>query len=143
MKAIVPVSLPDLLDAFEWVSASTILENLAYVSRSTGKTYITSREMDVGDELPDDIDDGREYLAVPHKNELNLGSHLAISFAENWLPESADAVHAFFRQRGAYGRFKELLERKGCLDAWYQYEAQAVEEALREWCRANDIAVVK
>jgi hypothetical protein len=143
MKAIVPVSLPDLLDAFEWVSASTILENLAYVSRSTGKTYITSREMDVGDELPDDIDDGREYLAVPHKNELNLGSHLAISFAENWLPESADVVHAFFRQRGAYSRFKDLLERKGCLDAWYQYETQAVEEALREWCRANDIAVVK
>jgi hypothetical protein len=142
MKAIVPVSLPDLLDAFEWVSSSTTLENLAYVSRSTGKTYITSREMDVGDELPDDIDDGREYVAVPHKNELNLGSHLAISFAENWLPESAEVVHAFFRQRGAYGRFKDLLERKACLDAWYQYEAQSVEKALREWCRANDIAVV-
>lgn len=141
MKPSAPINLSDLLDAFEWVSATATLENVAYVSRSTGKTYITSREMDVGDELPDDIDDGREYIAVPHKNELNLGRHLAISFAEDELPESADAVHAFFRQRGAYGRFKDLLERKGCLEAWYQYEMQAVKDALRKWCRENDIAV--
>ena len=74
MNAITPVNLSDLLDAFEWVIASTILENLAYVPRSTGKTYITSREMDVGDELPNDIDDGREYVGVPHKSELHLSS---------------------------------------------------------------------
>lgn len=141
MKPIIPVNFADFLDAFEWVSATATLENSAYVARSTGKTYITSRERDIGDELPDDIEDGREYAAVPHKNELNLGRNVAISFAEDNLPDSSDEVRAFFRQRGAYGRFKELLERKGCLDVWYDYEAQAVEDALRQWCRQNDITL--
>jgi len=92
--------------------------------------------------LPDDIDDGREYVAVPHKNELDLGKNLAIGFAELELPELSNTVQAFFRQRGAYGRFKDLLQRKGCLETWYEYEMQAVKDALRKWCRENGIAVV-
>ena len=45
----------------------------------------------------------------------------------------------FFRHRGAYARFKELLLSEGCLDKWYAYEAEATEQALRDWCRANEI----
>lgn len=39
----------------------------------------------------------------------------------------------------AYSRFKSLLEQRGQLQNWYQYEEAAVEEALREWCAANDL----
>jgi hypothetical protein len=48
-------------------------------------------------------------------------------------------VATFFRKRGAYGRFKDLLERKGLLEAWYEYEAQAVEQALRTWSAENGL----
>ena len=142
MRPSTPVSISDLLAALEWVSASAALENSAYVSRSTWQTYLTSLGIDVGEELPDDIEDGSEYVAIPHKNELNLGRALAIRFAEENLADSADEVHAFFNRRGAYGRFKDLLERKGCLEGWYEYEMKAVKDALREWCRENGIAVV-
>jgi hypothetical protein len=55
------------------------------------------------------------------------------------LPESCDTVATFFRHRGAYGRFKDLLERKGMLETWYEYEAQAVEQALRTWSEENGL----
>jgi hypothetical protein len=57
------------------------------------------------------------------------------------LPLKSDEVRDFFRKRGAYSRFKDLLDRCGMLERWYQYEAEAVEEALREWAEDNDIQV--
>ena len=133
------VAFVDLLDAYEWVSAAAFGENAAYLSRLTGKTFIDS---DALDELPDDIEDGSAYLAVPHKAELRLGRELAINFSAEHLPDAAGQVSGFFRQRGAYGRFKDLLERTGCLEAWYEYEAKAVERALRGWCDENHITLL-
>jgi len=51
-------------------------------------------------------------------------------------------VEDIFRRRGAYGRFKSLLERRGVLDEWYAYEARHRESALRQWCAENGIALV-
>ena len=39
----------------------------------------------------------------------------------------------------AYSRFKQLLESGGVLEAWYLFEANAVEAALRQWCEDNSI----
>lgn len=133
METDAPVSYADLLAAFEWVSSSAPMENSAFVSRKTGATHWASELMELEDELPEDIEDGSVYVAVPHKNDLDLGKNLVQNFTDERLPESNATVAAFFRQRGAYGRFKDLLERKGILEAWYEYEAQAVEQALRTW----------
>jgi len=43
----------------------------------------------------------------------------------------------FFRRRGAYARFKELLAAEGCLEKWYAFEAESTERALGQWCEAN------
>lgn len=142
MKPVAPVAFADLLAAFDWVSAAAPMENSAYMCRTTGKTFFASGLMDVEDELPEDIEDGTVYVAVPHKTDLNLGKSLAIRFTDEHLPDSYGVVCGFFRQRGAYGRFKGLLERKNSLDAWYEFEAQAVERALREWSRENEITLV-
>lgn len=134
MPASAPVSYADLLAAFGWVSASGSMENTAFVSRQTGALHWGSDVNELEDELPEDIEDESIYLAVPHKNDLDLGKDLVLRFAEQHLPESSATVTGFFRQRGAYARFKDLLERKGILEAWYAFEAQGVERALRAWC---------
>lgn len=84
---------------------------------------------------------GPAKVAVPNKHDLNLGKNLALAFAEKQLADSYQTVANFFRQRGAYGRFKELLERKGCLEAWYDYEAKATELALREWAAEEGLSI--
>ncbi|MCX7171747.1 MAG: hypothetical protein NTY41_16105 [Proteobacteria bacterium] len=135
-----PVKFDDLLAAYEWVSSSPD-DSEAFVSRVTGNVHWSSSTMELDDELPEDIEDGSIYVAVPNKHELNLGKNLALAFAEEQLADSYQTVENIFRQRGAYGRFKDLLERKGCLEAWYDYEAKATELALREWAAEEELSI--
>src|SRR6266536_5589275 len=51
-----------------------------------------------------------------------------------FLPDDFDEVRQIFSSRGAYARFKDLLDRRGALDHWYDFEAKAEERALRTWC---------
>ncbi len=53
---------------------------------------------------------------------------------EQLAPDDARRVADFFHHRGAYGRFKDLLERKNQLQHWYDYERQAKQQRLRQWC---------
>jgi hypothetical protein len=48
----------------------------------------------------------------------------------------------YFRKRGAYARFKALLERTGQLEEWYRFQRAAVEKRLREWCEENGLEPV-
>jgi hypothetical protein len=74
---------------------------------------------------------------------LDLGKNLALRFAAQELPDSFEQVASIFRRKGAYGRFKQLLEDNGVLENWYKFEAEATEKALRDWCAANDIQIVE
>lgn len=137
------VKFDDLLAAYEWVSSSSPAENEAFVSRITGNVHWSSSMIDLDEKLPEDIEDGSIYVAVPHKYDLNLGKNLALTFAEEQLADSYETVSNIFRQRGAYGKFKDLLERTGHLDAWYKYETNAIELALRKWAAEQRLLITK
>lgn len=139
----VPVDFDELLAAYEWVSTgeTAAMDCEAYVSREAGTIHWRGEGVD--EDLPEDIEDGTLYVAVPHKNEFDLGRALAIRFVEEHLPGSREAVYEFFRKRGAYPRFKSLLAGSGQLDAWHEYEAAAIENALREWCEENGFVLVR
>jgi len=136
------VKLDDLLSAFEWASSSSRAENEAFVSRITGKIYWSSSMIELDEELPEDIEDGSIYVSVPHKYDLNLGNNLALTFAEEQLADSYEIVSNFFHHRGAYAKFKDLLELRGKLEAWYEFEANATELALREWAAEQGLSIV-
>jgi hypothetical protein len=125
--------------AVDFVSSGAPTEHAAYVCVATGQTYWHTEIGDNLEPLPDDIDEPRKYLAIPHKNELGLGKPLVLKFAARVLPDDYDEVADMFERRGAYGQFKELLERCGKLDAWYAFESESQSEALRNWCVANRI----
>lgn len=38
-------------------------------------------------------------------------------------------------------RFKDLLESKGQLEAWYDFESKATEVAICDWCKVNDFSL--
>ena len=138
-----PVKFDDLLAAYEWVSSSSPAENEAFVSRITGNVHWSSSMADLDEELPEDIENGSIYVSVPHKYDLDLGKNLVLTFAEEQLADSYETVSSLFRQRGAYGEFKDLLERKGKLEAWYEYEANATELALREWAAEQGLLIAE
>jgi hypothetical protein len=94
------------------------------------------------DGLPDDLEENEKYISVPHKNDLNLGRNIVFDFISGNLPDEFHRVRQFFSRQGAYARLKDLLESRGQLDAWYEFERKATEKALRDWCSENDISLI-
>ena len=115
-------------------------EHQAFLNKEAGKIYWHSEYGDDKDELPQDIDDGN-YIAIPHKNELDLGSTLVFDFAYQCLPGDVENIREMFRRKGAYAMYKSLLEKKGMLEYWYEFESRVQEKALKEWCEENSIEV--
>ncbi|RWJ00148.1 hypothetical protein [Mesorhizobium sp.] len=135
-----PVSFKDILLAFEFVSSGG-MEHQACLCKQSGTFYWHSELAGDLDELPDDIDDSDKYVQIPDKKELDLGKPLVLDFARQFLQDDVGDVQEIFSKRGAYARFKDLLQRRGALDQWYAFEANAQERALRMWCDLNSIEV--
>jgi Uncharacterised protein family (UPF0158) len=136
------VKYEDLSAAFDFVSSAAPMEHQAYISIDTGTIYWISELNPLEEEVPEDLETSDRYIAIPHKNDLDLGRDLALRFAEAELPDRYNMVAQFFRHRGAYARFKELLASEGRLEKWYAFEGESTERALRDWCTANDISVI-
>jgi hypothetical protein len=140
----VSVKRNDLSLAFEFVSSDAPLMHEAYICLDTGRIFWISQLAALEDEeVADDFGASDRYLAIPHKNDLDLGKRLALRFAAQELsPRSCERTENFFRHKGAYARFREILESEHALEKWHQFEADAIEEALKNWCSENDIEQV-
>src|SRR5210317_1218120 len=136
-----PIKFRDIEDAFFFVSMGEMYMNSAILCIETGQVLYISDFGD-SDELPEDIDDDPDkYIDIPHKNELDLGKPLVLDFSAMHLPDHLEKVNSFFHKKGAYSRFKNLLEAKGLLDKWYAFEEEEQNKALREWLKENDIHI--
>lgn len=136
-------SFGDIEDAMMFVSSAGYGENSAILDRSTGKIYYRSAfgDLDELDEFNEDEFDSDIHIAIPHKNDLNLGKELVFDFVEAYVPEIYEKVEGIFRKRGAYSRYKVLLESKSSLQQWYDYENRRTQQALHRWCEENGIDV--
>ncbi|MGZ8983470.1 MAG: UPF0158 family protein [Methylotenera sp.] len=138
----ITVDYTELRNAFEFVSSGSPSEQNAYICLDTGAIYWVSSIMELEEEVPDDLETSDRYIAVPHKNDLKLGQSMALSFIDQELPDDYNTVASFFRKRGAYRRFKELLQAQGVLEKWYAFEANASDTALLDWCRESNIQLI-
>ena len=92
------------------------------------------------EELQARIHNDPNWLKLPDRHELGLGSRLPLRFADEYLrPADCDLVYNFFRHRGAYSNFRALLDRLEMTDKWYQFQNDAIRNALKEWLQDNDI----
>jgi hypothetical protein len=57
------------------------------------------------------------------------------------LPKEFEKVRSIFYRKGAYAKFKSLLESTGKIEEWYKFEAKRTEQALREWCADQDVEI--
>ncbi|MBN1540787.1 hypothetical protein JW992_01485 [candidate division KSB1 bacterium] len=133
------IAFSDIEDAFLFVSSDQPFMNQAVVNRKTGKIVYQS-EFDDIDEFPEDENDP-DTIDIPHKNDLDLGRHLVSVFTAKFIPEQFAAVEQIFRHRGAYRKFKDLLDSIGKLEAWHQFEDEQTKIALRQWCSDHDLEI--
>lgn len=134
------ISFDDIENALLFVSMDQKFMHNAFLCIETGQIFYAS-ELGDSDELPEDIDDTEKYITIPHKNDLELGKALVFEFTSEYIPEELDRVHAYFRSRGTYSRYKDFLLEKGLLDKWYKFEDERQRAALKEWCQDNSIKI--
>jgi len=140
---IVIVNRDDPESTFEFVSSGAPSEHSASISVATGKIHWHPMSFEVeDDDDPEDADDPDGYISVPHKNDLDLGRLLVLCFVGREMPRDYDTVADFFGRRGAYARFKELLQRHRMLERWHDFENRATEAALLAWCEENRIQLI-
>jgi hypothetical protein len=130
----------DLEFVFEFISFGDPYDKAAYVSRSTGKTYVRSDLGDI-DELPEDVEENDDYVEVPHKYDLDLGKELVWKFVDLQIPGLKEKVRRIFSRRGAWGRYKSFLADLEMLDAWHRFEEERTRQVLLEWCASEGITI--
>ena len=131
----------DIELAYDSVSSQAPSMCVAYISRTHGTIFYLDDATGVSDELPEDFETSDDYLEIPHKNDLDLGVPLVKRFIGKVRPELSDDVRSIFSRKGAYSRYKSLLERNRILDDWYQFEQQQTEAELKLWCEQNGITL--
>ncbi|VVB71057.1 Uncharacterised protein [uncultured archaeon] len=134
------VTFDEIEDAFLFVSSESYGIHRALLCLDNGEIYYQS-ELGGLDELDEETFDCDHFVEIPHKSDLNLGLRLVYEFTEGQMPDDFSRVQQIFSSRGAYGRFKGLLEQRRMLQKWYDFEKQREEQALREWMRENDIEI--
>ena len=134
-----PLNYDDLEMAVEFASFDSLGESEAYICVETGQIYLSSDAVDV--ELPDDLDEEEKYLVVPSKRDLGLGMPLVLDFVADRLPSDLESVRSYFRSRGAYTKYKALLEERNILEQWYEYEQESIKQALLSWCQEHALDV--
>jgi len=133
------INFDEIENAFLFMNMGQSHGNTVILNKETGEMYYQSEYGD-SDELPEDIDDDK-YIELPDKDELGLGKRLVFRFISEFLPEKMDKVEEIFSRKGAYARYKDLLEYEEKLDEWHAYENEAEKQALKEWCEDNNIEV--
>ncbi len=133
------VNFSDIEMAFEFVSSGYGFDHSAWLDKESGHIYYDSDSSE--DILPDDLYENDKYIQIPEKRDFGLGKPLALKFAGQYMPEKTDMVRSAFQSRGAYSKFKDLLENLSLLDKWYTYEESALEQAIKEWCHENSIEI--
>ncbi len=132
------IKFSEIEDAFFFVSMTPMYSSNAILCKETGKIFYESEYGDE-DEIPEEIFEDDGCIEIPHKNALDLGKNLVFEFVEENLPNEFDQVRHIFRKKGAYARFKDLLDEKDLLEQWYEYESEQQIKALHEWCDENEI----
>lgn len=125
--------------AIEFVSSGYGYDNSAWLDKESGVIYYDSDMSD--EELPDDLYENDKYLPIPDKSDFGLGKQLAIEFARANVPEDFDQVYSIFRSKGAYSRYKHLLEKRGVLEKWYEFEEESLKNSIVEWCKDNNVTL--
>jgi len=127
----------DIEEAFTFVNCAPYGDHMALVCPD-GRILYRAEMADIDDISDEDLDD-ENLLEIPGKKELDLGQRLVFRFVESRSPALYQHVRDIFSGRGAYARFKDLLDSEGLLQNWYDFENSEQEKALRQWCQDNGI----
>lgn len=125
-------------DAFHYVSNAPPGERAAWIQRGSGKVFLSSTKAGF-DERPPGAAGDPDYLAIPHRFEIDPGKELMLEFAHAHCPRELRRIEGLFERSGAFRKVKDLFKQLGLLDHWQIFEEEQIAALLRQWCVAEGL----
>ena len=132
------IKFEDIDTAYCFTSGCASYGHQVSLNKETGEFHYHSEFGDSCEELPEDLDDPK-YVSIPNQHDLDLGKRLIFQFCEKFIPDLIEEVSNCFTRKGAYQRYKSILEREDQIENWYLFEAESIKVALLEWCEQEGI----
>jgi len=133
------------------VKLEAVLEALE-LSDEDGKYYynkITSEVIYIGEEearIADstDIEENWDnYISLPSQfdiNEYDIMVEFCYSLENDRI---SNELLSALNGKGAFRKFKDTAIRLNLEEKWYKYKDEALIKIARDWCKDNDIEVIK
>ena len=80
-----------------------------------------------------------DYLSLPEKYDFNEYRIIEKFIARVDIPKQSDMLYQSIQGKGAFKRFKIMLERLGVVGEWYKYRDEKLREFVEFWCQENNI----
>jgi hypothetical protein len=80
-----------------------------------------------------------DYLSLPEKYDFNEYRIIEKFIARVIIPKQSEMLSQSIHGKGAFRRFKAMLENLGLVDEWYKYRGQKLRDFVEFWCRENKI----
>jgi hypothetical protein len=149
-----PASLHAVVEVMEMVGGEGGMH--AYLNRQTGEIYggtedqIAKAEESDDDELLDwevemihrlrEVLESHDWLELPRRD-----SHEDYRIMERFCHERCEGrlqeeLLSAITGRGAFGRFKEVIHRRGIQEAWFAFRREHIAEEAKAWLEAHEIA---
>ena len=147
-----PVKLQDVIDALQLTADS----NSHFLDRQTGEIEMITEEdwsAAENDEListypewqRDSILKAREiqrtdhFIELPGKLDINSYEIMEQFCHEYPNQRVSEQLSAVIKGKGAFRRFKDMIDHLGIQDEWNRFEHQQFEDLAVEWLDANGI----
>lgn len=136
------IRLSDLTEALEGQND----DSFTVYDTETGETHFIWDGMidgeDATEEEIEEMKDDDRYIGMPSQYDIHE-YEIMRSFIYT-LPENRmqDRLFQAISGRGAFRRFREVLEDYGEGDRWYHYRDASIEKIGREWAKGHGIEVI-
>lgn len=122
---------------------SVTLEVLGLAEDCEDFDDIDEWQQDEFESANDIIDNPSDYAQFPTKfdiNEYDMMEHFCFSLADN---QKQDILLNAIKGKGAFGRFRDNVDRLNLTSQWYDFRDERYKEIAREFCRENQIEFIE
>ena len=136
------------------INISTIIEAIEmaddnftfFLDLETGKSVLLADELSTGmdnEGLENEIEDNPErFFRLPTKFEIHE-YNIMEEFIQTLKGEDADKLEQVIQGRGAFRRFKDMVNRRGITKQWYDFQADYYRNLAIAWCQEHGIEYVE
>ena len=109
-----------------------------YYNKQTGELEYFNYEHENPNDLElEEVEDDEKFIRLPDKFDINDYGILKDFMFVQEDREIRDALYDIIHSKGVFKKFRQVVERFGILEKWYEFNNEEYEDIVKEWCEEN------